>query len=651
MQRKSENGLIPRNGQSLIIAIVCRISGCAKQTELSNEDQEDNGKQLIAELYSGPSEFRVIATKGKGENLERPELEQIEAAYKSRKFDVFIFDDLSRLIRGGEAARLLGVGVDNGTRSICINDGIDTVEETWEQDALNACGENVAHNQRTSMRVKQKTMNRFKKFGATANRAIMGYIVPEGAKTFSDWQRDLQREAKIHEGARILRQTLNGEAVASYFRENGVPVGPFARNDDWDGTMVLRYYRNTLLKGYPLRGRMATVKHHGSGKRPSRKNPKGPNYYHAPHLAFFDPVEFDELVILLAENNKHFRRKTENGGDPRLEVPRKRTRSFGQHARCWYCGRHYVWGGNGITDNLMCSGARERKCWNSIGFPGILAAEKLVKIMTDKLFDIDGVDAQFRELVRQATSGGKEGLTARWKNLERDEAILARKKEKVKEAIFALGVSTTIAEMLAEIDKLEKLQAAERRFLESAQERSLDIPMSPSELRQSLTAEFEKLAVNSLEFGELVRQLVPDMHIYLVRVCDGGHLLPRAKCRLDLLGNFPDGGLIPDLRALLSADITIDLFEPPQRVRICNDVVRLAAEGFEQREIALQIAEKPTQTAVWKSLALDRRMKSLQLATPYQLISTTPGDYSKLRRHRHPQYRFEVLKGYIPPEL
>jgi hypothetical protein len=301
MLRKSENGLIPRNGKSLIVAIVCRISGCAKQKELSLEDQEDNGKQLIAELYSGPAEFRVIATKGKGENLERPELEQIEAAYRSRRFDVFIFDDLSRLIRGGEASRLLGVGVDNCTRSICINDGIDTAEPTWEQDALIACGENVGHNQRTSMRVKQKTMNRFKKFGATANRAVMGYIVPEDAKTYADWQRDPQHETVIREGARILRQTLNGEAVASYFRQNDVPVGPFARNEDWDGTMVLRYYRNTLLKGYPLRGRMATVKNHGSGKRPSRKNPKGPSYYHAPHLAFFDPIEFDELVILLAE--------------------------------------------------------------------------------------------------------------------------------------------------------------------------------------------------------------------------------------------------------------------------------------------------------------------------------------------------------------
>lgn len=122
MGRKSDEKLQPRNGHVLIVGIACRISGCANQKELSLEDQEDNARETIAELYDGPVEFRVIATKGKGERLDRPELDKIEAAYKSGDYDVFVYDDLSRLIRGGEAARLLGVGVDNGTRSICIDD-------------------------------------------------------------------------------------------------------------------------------------------------------------------------------------------------------------------------------------------------------------------------------------------------------------------------------------------------------------------------------------------------------------------------------------------------------------------------------------------------------------------------------------------------
>jgi DNA invertase Pin-like site-specific DNA recombinase len=97
---------------------VCRISGCSNQKELSLEDQEDRAREAVEELYNGPTEFDFIATVGKGEALDRPELERIENAMLSGKYDLFVFDDLSRLIRGGEAARLLGVGVDHCTRSI-----------------------------------------------------------------------------------------------------------------------------------------------------------------------------------------------------------------------------------------------------------------------------------------------------------------------------------------------------------------------------------------------------------------------------------------------------------------------------------------------------------------------------------------------------
>ena len=105
--------------------------------------------------------------------------------------------------------------------------------------------------------------------------------------------------------------------------------------------MVLRFYRNPTLKGMPQRGEMSTVKHHGSGKRSSKKNPKGPTYYEAPHLAFFDPAEFDDLVSLLAKRNSRYCKKKVNGVYPGTNMSWKRSRFPAQHARCWYCGRTY----------------------------------------------------------------------------------------------------------------------------------------------------------------------------------------------------------------------------------------------------------------------------------------------------------------------
>ncbi len=106
--RRSDTQLKPRNGHTLIVGVPCRISGCANQKEASLDDQQDNARAEIAERYQGAVDFRVIAAIGKGERLDRPELEQIEKAYSSSEYDVFVYEDLSRLIRGGDAVRLLG---------------------------------------------------------------------------------------------------------------------------------------------------------------------------------------------------------------------------------------------------------------------------------------------------------------------------------------------------------------------------------------------------------------------------------------------------------------------------------------------------------------------------------------------------------------
>ncbi len=651
MGRKSEEKLLPRNGHSLVVGVACRISGCANQKEQSLEDQEDHARESIAELYDGPVEFRVIATKGKGERLDRPELDEIESAYKSGDYDVFVFDDLSRLIRGGEAARLLGIGVDNGTRSICIDDGIDTIDETWEEDALNACSENVAHNQRTSKRIKQKLMNRFKKSGATAKHPIHGYIVPEGAKSYDDWLKDETAAEHIHEGARILRRTLNGEDVADYFRHHQVPVGPCASNNDWNGKMVLRFYRNPILKGLPQRGNMATVKHHGSGKRSPKKNPKGPTYYEAPHLAFFEPAEFDDLLAMLAERNARYQRKKVNGVDPRANISRKRSRFPGQHARCWYCGRTFNWGGNGIVGHLTCSGSSNYLCWNSIHIDGRFVVDRVRAAITEVLYQLEGFDDQFRQILEEVQLRSENNPSAQLKQIEAEVAQVAREKENLLAAIKNYGPREMIVNEIEAIESRERDLARRRYLIEKAVKKPLLLPKSVADLRASLEAQFQPLNVESFEFGALLRQIVPEFHVYLVRLIDGGHPMPRARMKLAFSGIAADIARVPLLDEMLTRVVTVDLFEAPQRERIREASVLLEAAGRQQRQIAAEVPEQPTQTAVFNALALQRKMVSLGLASPYVFLPEPPADYLKFRRPKNRKYRFTPLEGYVPPEI
>ena len=650
MYANQDAPIVPRNGHTLMVGIVARISGCANQKEMSLDDQVDHVKEVAAELYEGSIDYRIIATKGKGEALDRPELIEIEAVLRKGELDLLIFEDLGRLVRGGEATRLLGIGVDRKTRIIAPNDCIDTIEENWEQDALQACAEHVGHNAHTSKRLKFKLMNRFTKFGGATALPVYGYIVPPGAKTYDDWQKDPVASLMILEGARQLKQLQNCTAVADGFNAKNVSTGPYCRRKTWDGKMVRRFYSNTLLKGRPSRGTRRTEKRHENGRRVSVKNPSGPKFRDCPHLAHLDPMEFDELSALLINRNQHYKRKRIGGVDPR-QVPRKRTRFPGQHSCCWYCGRQYIWGGNGINENLMCGGSREWLCWNSIGFNGASAAKQVLASIISELSKLEGIDSQFRQLVARAADHSDDSRTHRVEQLKKDEAALAIEKLNVQSVIAQAGAVPFVVEMMNEIKTKEQRLCKERQILTKSQHRELNLPHDTTELRQMLEEQCNKVAIDSPEFGQLMRELVPQFHGYLVRTCDGGHLLPRARVTLALDGILPDAQQVPGLPALLRREVTLDLFEPTQRERIREQSVLLAATGLRIKSIAEQIQEKPTSTAVQRALVLDRQMRSLSLTSPYVPVLQPPEDYPKLRRHRNSKYRFTPLDGYVPPAI
>lgn len=645
--------LVPRNGHTLVVGVVARISGCQNQKEMSLDDQVDGAKEEVAELYTGPDEYRIIATKGKGEAIDRPELAKIEQMIRTRELDLLVMEDVGRLVRGVEAVRIWGIAVDHGTRCIAPNDCVDTDDESWEEDLITACRDHVGHNAHTSKRLKKKLMNRFKKFGGSTALPIKGCIKPEGAKTYDDWMRDDEATETIREGLTKLNASLNCTAVADWFNKTGFSTGPYCRNDAWDGAMVRRFYLNPLLVGIAQRGKKHTVKKNELGRRVSVKNTvSAPNYYECPHLAHVDPIELDTVNAALEEQNSCYRRSIENGGDPLLHRSRKRTLFPGQRASCWYCGHHDVWGGNGVTENLMCSASRKWQCWHSIGFDGHLASAQLVSQITSAMYQLDGFDSQYAELVGSAVLNRSGGSSERWQQLERDESVLARESKNLMAAILKYGDRPMFEEELEAIDERRNKLQRERHSLELLKSRELVVPSSTAELRSLLEENFSQLAVESFEFGDFMRLLVPEFHVYSVRLCDGGHLLPRARVKIDLAGSVVDTEHVAGLQDLLIRVVTIDLFDrPPQRERIREEAVRLSARGMKSCEIARNIDEGPKPAAVDNALALQRTMDVLGLTDPYVLVIDPPQDYPKLRRHKNAKYRFQSRSGYERPEL
>ena len=127
--------------------------------------------------------------------------------------------------------------------------------------------------------------------------------------------------------------------------------------------------------------------------------------------------------------------------------------------------------------------------------------------------------------------------------------------------------------------------------------------------------------------------------------------MPRARMKLAFCGIAADIARVPLLDEMLTRVITVDLFEAPQRERIREASVLLEAAGRQQRQIAAEVPEQPTQTAVFNALALQRKMVSLGLASPYVFLPEPPDDYLKFRRPKNRKYRFTPLDGYVPPEI
>jgi hypothetical protein len=301
----------------------------------------------------------------------------------------------------------------------------------------------------------------------------------------------------------------------------------------------------------------------------------------------------------------------------------------------------------------MCCGSRGWECWNSIGFNGELSATRIVEAITAELYKLEGFDSLYTELVSEATKDRSGDVKHRWQKLLHNERALQTAQGNLAYAIAEYGRRKTFERKLNELVERERELAVERYELEALKRRELCLPSSVVDLRGLLFEDFRELAIDSLEVGDLLRRLVPEFHVYAVRLCDGGHLLPRARVKLDLAGHLADAANVPELKTHLSRVLTIDLFKrPPQRERIREQAVRLAAAGVSQRRIAKQLdGEKPKQPVVQRALALDRMMRELGLDTPYIVLYEPPDDYPKLRRHKNPKYRFKPLEGYEPPTL
>jgi site-specific DNA recombinase len=634
--------LVPKDGYMLRILVAVRVSDLTKQDERSLGDQVAKIERWLKERVSYPFKLTVLEGRASGELLDRSEFLQLCEYVASDRYDAVVAEDLGRIVRRMHAHIFCEECVDHNTRVIAINDNVDTARNGWEDASIFSAWHHERSNRDTSDRIKRTHRSRFSQ-GGCLPRELYGWIKPAGAKNDAEMSKDPAAGPIYTEWFRMLDEDRATFAeVARFLKSQGVrfPTRTPGVYADPDGVSVHRYTFNPMLKGVRERNRRKS-KRQSSGKYVSVKADPGELLQRSvPHLAFFEPSYFDRVTAAVKARNGHLGRKNDPAGDPCCGRPRKQAPFPARVTVCDVCGRQFVRGGHGQTDHLMCNGARLHRCWNGVTFDGPVAAERITVAVYGAIESLEGFDPAFLQLVQE--EAGRLDVD-RQRRIDDLRARLTSARQGVANLLRFVKGGDESAAVRDELKAAEREAARLSAALDAAKREpthTVELP-SVERLKELGRACLADLKTGTEEFGRVMRRLVPSVRVFPVRLCDGGAVHLRGRVTVELSSLLPDHRAREVLRRPLERTLVVDLFDEPQRAKCRERVVAGRAAGRSERKVADDLGI--TVTAAQKAATLQRRMDELGLSDPYVRVLEPPADCTKLRRHLHPEYRFEPL--------
>jgi hypothetical protein len=183
-----------------------------------------------------------------GELRSRPGIDKVWAGIKERRWDLFVAEDSSRPYRDDVfCVELVRLAVDNGIRTLFINDYIDTADPDWETRLKECAKHHASRNLYTSYQVK-RAHEELWAIGAAIGLLKTGYL------RFSLADDDNEDAPKFDEvnpkWAPIIKEAYEriagGEppwSVALWLTEVGLPKASNCETSVWTARNVIELIR------------------------------------------------------------------------------------------------------------------------------------------------------------------------------------------------------------------------------------------------------------------------------------------------------------------------------------------------------------------------------------------------------------------------
>ena len=288
----------------------------------------------------------------------------------------------------------------------------------------------------------------------------------------------------------------------------------------------------------------------------------------------------------------------------------------------------------------MCSGVRDYTCWNAATFDGAEAARRLAEAVLSVAESLPDFDEAFRAKVEAEAGARRSARAGASARLVREAEAAGHELSNLLDAVARMGYSPALESRLTEAEARKARRDSELADLRRQPD---EVPPLPpvAELKQRAREAVGRIAFDDPEFGRLMHRLVPKVEVFPYRPLDGGAVVLRAELTVNLAPLLGDAG--GPLGGLIVRTVTVDLFDPPQRLAHRERVLALRGQGMTDRAAAQELGLTPT--AVHRAMALHGRMQEVGAVDPYRRLVGPPDGDSKFRRHEHPRYRFQPLDG------
>ncbi|MCA9053368.1 MAG: recombinase family protein [Planctomycetaceae bacterium] len=611
-----------------------------EQRRQTCEDQHEYCREFLSDQGVTPRDFRRISDEGiSGELRDRPGIQALRAGVLARDFDLIICEDSSRLFRGiGPCVELVGLAVDHDIRVICINDGVDTTDEDWDQRLEEAQRHHGRDNYFTRYRIRRSHDGLWRS-GAAIGLLRPGYLRTRQSEADLNSPKydeiDPHWIETIKKAFQMVADGDSPQTVADFLTGSGLPKTSNSSDPAWTEKNVISLVRCTKYRGYESRRQTISRKQYTTGKSISIRNPDPKNVQHRemPHLRIVDDVVWYAANRMIDDRRR--KQTTPCGREhPLFGVPRDSRSPLSNLFVCGACGaKMHMCGRN--EGGYRCSRVRRGECWNRTTSLRDLTHGKIGAAVSRAILEasesaIDDILDHLRHQIE-----GSDQLDHQEAELRKRQADLRRRQDRLSRAIQSEEqtpefLSRDIAALESERQEIE----SDLRSLRSLRAHEVMVP-GKQELCSRLHAAANEFSLDSREGRDRLCPLLAEpIRAIPCRQFGTDKVVLRAEIKLNLVALVPglvriDSGLIAGGNIegeLLHRLLTVDLFKPAVAPKHAINALRIYEQDLGSPPTLNQIGEALgiSKRSAHVALQLGRQLREAGRVDPYEPLHSCP---------------------------